>query len=388
MFYATVGLFSRFFGFKSGVAIYTRPEPIVTSPADAIPAVVRATNLISADIARLPVTVYDSENQAIADHPVASLMNRDASRWQSGYEFRRYTTAVALTHGNGLAIIKRGSDGSVAELQPVPADALTGETTDDGVIYRIGSVKLDADQVLHVGCYPDYLNPCWFRSPIDAARQAMQLAADENGAHQALVKTGSMGKVAIRHPGAMSDQTVQAIRDAWMNMHATADGASRPLILREGMSAEKISQETSSSMLESRRFSVQEIARAFGVPPEMLFQQGGGALSSQAETARAYADGAIAAWASAWESELTRKLCRPGEHVRIDVTPITRGNLRDQGMAFSKLVLAGIMSPNDARHYLGLTPVAGLDEPRMTMPGGASAAVGPDNEEAEGDANA
>ena len=74
--------------------------------------------------------------------------------------------------------------------------------------------------------------------------------------------------------------------------------------------------------------------------------------------------------------------------VKIDTTPIVRGNLRDQGMAFSKLVLAGIMSPNDARHYLGLPPVAGLDEPRMTMPGGASAAVGPDNEEAEGDANA
>ena len=383
MFYATVGLFSRFFGFKSAVVVYTRPEPIVSSPADAIPAVVRATNLIAADIARLPVTVYDSEMQAIADHPVAALMNREASRWQSGYEFRRYTTAVALTHGNGLAIIKRGSDGSVAELQPVPADALTGETTDDGVRYRIGSVQLDADQVLHVGCYPDYLNPCWFRSPLDASLQAMQLAADENAAHQSLVKTGSMGKVAIKHPGAMSDQTVQAIRDAWMNMHATADGASRPLILREGMTAEKISQETSGSMLESRRFSVQEIARAFGVPPEMLFQQGGGALSSQAETARAYADGAIAAWASAWESELTRKLCRPGEHVRIDTTPITRGNLRDQGMAFSKLVLAGIISPNDARHYLGLPPVAGLDEPKVSMPGGASASVGPEAEDQE-----
>jgi len=194
-----------------------------------------------------------------------------------------------------------------------------------------------------------------------------------------------MGKVAISHPGAMSDQTVQAIRDAWTTMHATADGASRPLILREGMKAEKISQETSGTMLESRRFSVQEIARAFGVPPEMLFQQGGGALVSQSEVARAYADGAIAAWASAWESELTRKLCRPGEFVRIDTTAIVRGNLRDAGMAFSKLVLAGVMSPNDARHYLGLAPVAGLDTPTVSMPGGASAAAGPDN---VGDENA
>lgn len=378
-------MFARFFGFKSGVAIYTRPEPIVSAPVDAIPAVVRATQLISADIARLPISVLDSDGQTIADHPVAMLMNREASRWQSGYEFRRYTTSVALTHGNGLALIRRSSDGAIAELQPIPADAMSGEVTDDGVIYRIGSTVLNQDQILHVGCYPDHLNPCWFRSPLEMARHAMQLAADEDGAHAALVKTGSMGKIAISHPGAMSDQTVQAIRDAWMTMHATADGASRPLILREGMKAEKISQETSSSMLDSRRFSVQEIARAFGVPPEMLFQQGGGALSSQAETARAYADGAIAAWASAWESELQRKLCAPGERVHIDTTPITRGNLRDQGMAFSKLVLAGIMSPNDARHYLGLPPMDGLDTPTVSMPGGASGAVVDGNPDAEGD---
>jgi len=378
-------MFARFFGFKSGVAIYTRPEPIVSAPVDAIPAVVRATQLISADIARLPISVLDSDGQTIPDHPVSMLMNREASRWQSGYEFRRYTTSVALTHGNGLALIRRSSDGAIAELQPIPADAMSGEVTDDGVIYRIGSTVLNQDQILHVGCYPDHLNPCWFRSPLEMARHAMQLAADEDGAHAALVKTGSMGKIAISHPGAMSDQTVQAIRDAWMTMHATADGASRPLILREGMKAEKISQETSSSMLDSRRFSVQEIARAFGVPPEMLFQQGGGALSSQAETARAYADGAIAAWASAWESELQRKLCAPGERVHIDTTPITRGNLRDQGMAFSKLVLAGIMSPNDARHYLGLPPIDGLDTPTVSMPGGASGAVADGNPDAEGD---
>ena len=378
-------MFARFFGFKSGVAIYTRPEPIVSAPVDAIPAVVRATQLISADIARLPISVLDSDGQTIPDHPVSMLMNREASRWQSGYEFRRYTTSVALTHGNGLALIRRSSDGAIAELQPIPADAMSGEVTDDGAIYRIGSTVLNQDQILHVGCYPDHLNPCWFRSPLEMARHAMQLAADEDGAHAALVKTGSMGKIAISHPGAMSDQTVQAIRDAWMTMHATADGASRPLILREGMKAEKISQETSSSMLDSRRFSVQEIARAFGVPPEMLFQQGGGALSSQAETARAYADGAIAAWASAWESELQRKLCAPGERVHIDTTPITRGNLRDQGMAFSKLVLAGIMSPNDARHYLGLPPIDGLDTPTVSMPGGASGAVVDGNPDGEGD---
>ena len=381
-----MGLFDRIFRLKFGITWFSSPDPLVRASLESIPAVVRATNLIAGDIARLPVKVFDSEGQEIADHPVAALMNGDASRWQTGFELRRFTTTVALTRGNGFALIRRASDGSVAELQPVPADAFLGELTEEGMTYRLNDTTLQADQLLHLGCYPDPRQPCWFRSPIDAAKPAFELTADQDAAHAALVKTGSMGKVAIMHPGAMSDQTVEAIRNAWSTMHATADGASRPLILREGMKAERISQETSSSVLESRRFSVQEIARAYGVPPEMLFQQGGGALASQAETARAYSDGAIALWASAWESELTRKLCRPGERVKFDITPITRGSLRDQGMSYSKLVLAGVMSPNDARHMLGLPPVAGLDTPTVSMPGGASAEVG--NPDAEGDQNA
>jgi hypothetical protein len=65
--------------------------------------------------------------------------------------------------------------------------------------------------------------------------------------------------------------------------------------------------------------------------------------------------------------------------VRLDTDILLRGNLKDAGMAFSKLVLAGIMSPNDARARLGLAPVEGLDVPMVSMPGGAAAATGPDN---------
>lgn len=137
------------------------------------------------------------------------------------------------------------------------------------------------------------------------------------------------------------------------------------------MKAEKLSQETATSMLDSRRFSIQEVARAFGVPPEMLYQQGGGALASQVETARAYVDGGLAQWLRAWESELTRKLLPPGQYLRMDVDVLLRGNLVDKGTAFAKLVLAGVMSQNDARRRMGLPPLPGLDTPTVSMPGAA-----------------
>lgn len=381
-----MGVFSRLFGFRNAVVVYATPHTVTSTTIDPVtlPAVVRATQLIAADIARLPIRIEREDGKSV-DSPILSLLNREASRWQSSYEFKRYTTAAALTTGNGVAIIRRDGNGDIIELQPVPADSCIAEMKDEGVEYRVGSSVLTSDQVLHVGAYHDQLNPAWYISPLDASGAAMRLAADQDAAHSALIRTGSTGKVALSHPGAMSDQTVEAIRNAWANMHATADGASKPLILREGMKAEKISQETASSNIESRKFSVQEIARAFGVPPEMLYQQGGGALASQVETARAYVDGALSQWVNAWESEITRKLCGPGERARFDVDILLRGNLRDAGMAFSKLVLAGVMSPNDARKRLGLEPIEGLDTPTVSMPGGASAATGP-NEESEDNA--
>ena len=381
-----MGLLSRIFGFRNAVLMVAQPAGFSSAPdPSTLPAVVRAVQLIAADLARLPISIEDADGNPIAS-PVLELLNRESSRWQSAFEFRRFTTANALLSGNGIAIIRRDANGAVVELQPSPADACSVSIEETGTYYQFGNAKLLSDQVLHVGCYPDPLNPCWFISPLDASDAAMRLAADQEGAHSALIRTGSMGKVAIKHQGALSDESVEAIRDSWAKMHATADGASRPLILREGMSAERISQETSTSSIDSRRFSIQEIARAFGVPPEMLFQQGGGALSSQAETARAYADGAISAWATAWEAELTRKLCAPGEYAKIDTRPITRGSLKDQGTAWSKLVLAGIASPNDARLAIGLPPLVGFDTPSVSMPGGASAAAfAPD---AEGQDNA
>jgi phage portal protein BeeE len=110
----------------------------------------------------------------------------------------------------------------------------------------------------------------------------------------------------------------------------------------------------------------------------MLYQQGGGALASQSETARAYVDGALAQWVSAWESEITRKLCNPGQHARLDTDILLRGNMRDAGMALSKLVLAGILSPNDGRRRMGLPEIEGLDMPSVSMPGAQANQDAPD----------
>lgn len=359
-------------------------QRVDTPQVQTLPAVVRAIQLIATDIARLPKCVVDANGNEV-ESTVVDLLTREASRWQSGYDFTRFVTAAALECGNGLAIIRRDGQGEVVELQPCARGSATLEMQEAGPMYRFPDSRLDSSQVLHLGAYPNLTNPCWFMSPLEAAPYAMELACEESAAALGLVRTGGTGKTAISHPGAMSDETVQAIRDAWKTMHQSADAGSRPLILREGMTAAALAKDPMVAMTDSRKFSVQEIARAFGVPPEMLYQQGGGALASQVETARAYVDGGLAQWVAAWEAEITRKLLPPGQRLVIDTKPLLRGNLRDQGMALSKLTLAGIMTPNDARAVMDLPMHEEGDELKAMMPGAGGGAMSDTN---DGGANA
>lgn len=376
----------RVFGFRSnGAFVVTLPGATPTMPLpECLPSVVRAIQLLSTDIARLPKMVVDADGNAV-ESPIGDLLNREASRWQSGYDFTRFLTASALECGNGIAIIRRDGQGEVVELQPCPRGVAQMQMIESGPIYRFTDSTLDSSQVLHIGAFPDLSNPCWYMSPLDAAPYAMQLACEEDAAHLSLVRTGGTGKTSLSHPGAMSDETVQSMREAWKTMHVSADAASRPLILREGMTAAALAKDPVLAMIESRKFSVQEVARAFGVPPEMLYQQGGGALASQVETARAYVDGGLAQWIAAWESEVTRKLLPPGQRLVIDTKPLLRGNLRDQGMALSKLTLAGVMTPNDARDVMDLPAHEEGDELKAMMPGAGGGAMSDTN---DGGANA
>lgn len=200
--------------FRNAVVVYANPAQTSASVDPyQLPAVVRATQLLSTDIARLPVRVETADGTPV-DSPIVGLLEREASRWQSGYDFRRHLTAQALTTGNGIALIRRDGNGDIIELQPFPDGAVTAKMTEEGVVYKVGDVDLASDQILHVGAYPDTANPAWYVSPIAACAAAMALAADEDAAHAGLVRTGSTGKVAISHPGAMSDETVRAIRDS------------------------------------------------------------------------------------------------------------------------------------------------------------------------------
>jgi HK97 family phage portal protein len=82
---------------------------------------------------------------------------------------------------------------------------------------------------------------------------------------------GANQKIALVTPDNMSEPQLAKLREAWMNKYAGSANSHNPLVLYGGMDIKTVSiSNEDSQLLESRRFTVEDIARAYGVPPFMI----------------------------------------------------------------------------------------------------------------------
>jgi HK97 family phage portal protein len=99
-----------------------------------------------------------------------------------------------------------------------------------------------------------------------------------------------------------------------------------------------------------------EIARALNVPLSFLAaSESGTQITLDAQ--RALVDQTLRPWARRIEAELQQKLF-PGYRIEHDLQELLRGTMKDTAKELTKLVESGILTPNDARWFIGMPPVS------------------------------
>jgi phage portal protein BeeE len=146
-------------------------------------------------------------------------------------------------------------------------------------------------------------------------------------------------------------------------------------VLDEGVRVERVGDGALPGLLDDRKFQVMEIARALGIPPQMLYQSDAGALSSQVEMQRQYVDGTVAGWCDRFATSLSSKILPQGVKLKFEVNSLMRGNLRDIAASLKDLATTGALTIGDAREMLGLAYVDSGDMP-LTPAVSASTAPG------------
>jgi HK97 family phage portal protein len=341
----------------------------------------RAVSLISTDLARIGLEISDT---------TADALLRSPNRYMSGFEFRRVMTLHATLYGNAFALINRTQGGELLELMPMDADSVSLDLTGREPVYRTRVFgDLSVDQVLHIRTMG--WNGMWGEAPTRVCRNSLTVLAAQEQSQLKAMENAGQPKLALVHPGALNDKQRQMVAEQYVKQHAGSANAGRPLVLGDNMRVERISSTFDNDGIDAaRRYSVQDVARIFGVPVSYLSEHSQNAYGSMEWLGRMYVDHCMRHWAAMWESEIRMKLAGQFSEVTWDFDALQRPSLAEQMAALRTGVEAGFITRNEARARLDLDPLPGLDEPIVAKnmgTGGGTTNLGADTSAQEGTPN-
>jgi HK97 family phage portal protein len=250
------------------------------------------------------------------------------------------------------------------------------------------NVDLPAYQVLHIrGLTLDGL------AGLSPVRQLMReavglgLAAQEYGAR--FYQNGARPGGVLEHPGALSEKARANVLASWTGAHQGVGNAHKLRILEEGMKYHAITiPPNEAQFLETRKFQVSEIARAFGVPPHMIGDLDKATFSNIEHQAIEFAQYSLQPWMTQMEQAINAA-CLWGEDER-DLfvehvsEALVKTDILTRYKAHQLAILTGFETPNEARVMENRNPLPGGDvllQPLNMAPMGSNAK--PDAEGAE-----
>jgi len=315
--------------------------------------------LISGGAAKLPLPVYrlagdGDDRERDREHPLDAILNRQANRWQSAFEFRRMLTAHVALHGNGYALIQR-EGARVTGLVPfedprrmrVEQSSMGAEPT-----YMYSGTRYARSEILHLRDLT--LDGLTGLSRLEQARQGILLSycAETYGA--AYFMNGAEGGTGIVFENSLTEDQRKQVIESWKVSHQGADRAHTPFILERNAKIHTGSSNKDSQFLELRNFQVEDVARLYGVPAHLI-----GLTEKQTSWGTGVEQMAInflgfyqLDWLVMWESSVRRDCFGDFERdmfVEHVVDGMLRADIKTRMEAYALAVQNGIMNPNTAR---------------------------------------
>lgn len=343
-----------------------------------VPAVFCAARVIAEGLAQMPARVVRVRPEGAAlrtdpvwDHPVGRLLTRRPNDWQTPYEFIEGMVFTACLAGNAIAI-KNAVRGEIRELLPVPAGAWTVEQDTDWTYWirvnlaRGGSQRYRPEEVLHLR--GPSLDGVLGLEGVREAREAIGLTKVLEVQQAKLAGNGGKPSGILSFDNALSVEARDNLKKVWSAQFGPG-GDGGIAILDSGAKFNPMQlTNVDAQHLETRRFQIEEIARAFRVQPIMLMQSDKAATFASAEQMfRNHVIHTLGPWVRRFETAATRDLLpdpAPDEaalEVELDERALLRGDFKDQASYYATALGAGgqpaFMAVDEVRAEIGLDPV-------------------------------
>lgn len=361
-------------GSRVGGILFRKRLPVRVTPDTAltISAVWGCVNYITGSIGQLPFGVYRplagntrrSGGDFIGDHPVTWCLNNRTNPETNAFVFRSVILYHALIYGNGYAEIERDRAGRVKNLWLIEPDRVTVDRDDDAkLIYRVsnssGEIILDPKDVFHV---PGIGFDGIVGYPvIEYAARSMGLAIATEEYGNSFFGNSGVPSAVLQHPKTLRPKAIDRLKEQLTAVLRGPYKSQDTLILEEGMEYKVIGlPPEQAQFLETRKITVEDVCRWFGVPPSKIGHFDKISYNSAEQLALDVVLDCLMPWIKKFEQEADFKLLNDrfgGLYSKINLRAFMRATHADRAKYFKDMFATGAYSPNDIRELEDMNPI-------------------------------
>jgi HK97 family phage portal protein len=269
-----------------------------------------------------------------------------------------------LLEGNTFIRVFRNRRGEIVNMVVLnPLDVQLMPMGPGRLMFQVtGEEKLvPADQMVFI---PDIVKPGQMRgiSRVEALKENFGLAkALENYAAR-FFGSGTQTSGVIEFAGNLSGEQAKTMQEAFDSRHRGWQRAHKTAILSGGATYKPTNvPNDQAQFLDSRRMAVEDVARAFNVPPHLLGLPGTNTYASVEQNNIAFVTHTLRPIAQKLEGAFTKLLSQEvgqeAAFIKFSLDGLLRADITARTQAYSTLLQAGVYSINDIRSMEDLRPI-------------------------------
>ena len=349
-------------------------------------------NLIAGTIGSMSLEVFRPVNgilTAAKDHALYRILHDAPNYDLTSLDFWEYQAAAIELYGNAFALIQRGVGGNVIGLDILTPKMVGIRRVGVRLVYTYEGKDYDERDILHIR--GPFATATGGVSVLSACGAVFSGARAADSAASSMFGRGAMPSGVLSSDKVFNREQREQAEKMLVDKFVGAHNAGRPMLLDNGVKWEQLSiSPEDAQMLESRKFSGEEICRIFGVPPAMV---GYGDKASNWGTGKevdvlGFQKFTLRRRVKRIEKALEQQLLTSDERlagykIGFNFEDLLRMDSEARARFYNTLIRLGVMTRNEARKLEGLPPVEGGDMVTVQMQDVPLSSVGDSDNENE-----
>lgn len=362
-----------------------------------VSAVLACTRVIANGISQVPLKlmrVSGGKRLPAVDHPLYSILGSRPNEWQTSFEYREMLAMHLVLSGNAYSFINRSNRAGVMELLPFdPASVTVKRDENRNLTYEVradngNSQTFNSSAIWHLR------GPSWNGwmglEAVRLAREVIGLSMAIEEQQAKMQKNGVRVSGTYSVEGTLKDEQYKALAQWIKDNVGGPENAGNPMILDRSAKWLPLTMTgVDAQTLETRKFQIEEICRAFLVNPIMVFAESKNTTYASAEQQfLSHVVNTLSPWYARIEQSidahlLTEKERAEGYYADFVDEGLLRGSMVEKQSTLLGYLNGGAMTANEIREKLDLNPDPDPASDKLRVPAnivGAEPAAEPEDE--------